>query len=144
MVGGVVRVRRLAAVIDDLACDELESVDDAVVADDAALLADANAAHAARHATLSTTMNGTGVLNVTTDAEGAETLAVALHAAARRARRPGDGLTAGQRRHDALIDIARSYLDSRDDLATISGARPHLQVRVDLTTLARLRPPGLP
>jgi len=113
-------------------------------ADDAALLADANAAHAARHATLSTTMNGTGVLNVTTDAEGAETLAVALHAAARRARRPGDGLTAGQRRHDALIDIARSYLDSRDDLATISGARPHLQVRVDLTTLARLRPPGLP
>lgn len=44
-------------------------------------------------------------------------------------------MTAGQRRHDALIDIAHHYLDHCDDLATVSGARPHLQLRVDVGTL---------
>lgn len=54
---------------------------------------------------------------------------------------PDDARTVRQRRHDALVQLARSDLD-RGDTPKVRGRRPHLSVLVSLETL--LGAPGAP
>jgi hypothetical protein len=83
---------------------------------------------------LSTTLDGRGVLDAELDAEANQLLKTAL----RLVESPDvDGepeRSLAQRRHDALADLARFYLDHQQ---TRSGGRhrPHLNVVVDVDTL---------
>jgi hypothetical protein len=47
---------------------------------------------------------------------------------------PGDTRTPRQRRHDALEDLARSFLD-RNDTPTVGGEKPHVSLVCDLPAL---------
>ena len=76
---------------------------------------------------------GRGYLHGVLDLESTETLAAALGALMAPAG-PGDARDAGQRRADALVDLARRALDG-GDLPGTGGERPHLSVVVDADTL---------
>jgi hypothetical protein len=76
------------------------------------------------------------------DPEGGEVLLTALQARVDADLRASGGMdlqTPTQRRADALVELARFYLDS-SERPTLSGERPHLTVAVDLLTL---RVPGV-
>jgi Domain of unknown function (DUF222) len=71
------------------------------------------------------------------DPEGGETLLTALQARVDADLRASGGMdlrSPAQRRADALVELARWYLDSRER-PSISGERPHLTVKVDLQAL---------
>jgi hypothetical protein len=86
---------------------------------------------------LSRTLDGTYALGGGLDAEGGETVAVAIK---KRSERRGDDdtRTPAQRRADALVEICRFSLDAA---ATTPTERPHLTVVIDWHTLA-YRTPG--
>ncbi|HEY7564394.1 MAG TPA: DUF222 domain-containing protein [Acidimicrobiia bacterium] len=90
---------------------------------------DAQAEHRYLHA--SRTTAGMVKLDGLLEPLAGEKLLTAL-AAATPPRTDDDLRSPGQRRADALSDLARSYLDSG---AGIGGEKPHLLVHVDLTAL---------
>jgi hypothetical protein len=100
--------------------------DDALQTDDAFELRERRRLH------LSSTMDGSGVLDGRLDPEGTGWVADALDVAGRReALERDDARTAAQRRADALVEICRTYLRGK---ATGSGAE--LLVHVDAATYA--------
>ena len=101
-------------------------------------LEDANQAYERRGVWLSETMDGLFVLNGTLDPEGGAILRTAL-AAVEGKPVPGDERSARQRRHDAMVDLARHRLDV-GDLPTSGCQRPHLTVTADLEVLAKKAP----
>jgi uncharacterized protein DUF222 len=84
---------------------------------------------------LSPTLGGTGALDGTLSPEGYVTLKAALRMAESPDLEGDPARQPAQRRHDALVDIARFFLDHQQ---TRSGGRhrPHLNVIVDLEALA--------
>jgi len=105
-------------------------------ADRDAALADANALHARRRLHLSKTFGGMWRLDAEFDPEAGAILATALQAMSEPAALdPKDRRTPGQRRADALVDLAKAALDDGSGLSTRGGNRPHLMLLVDLETL---------
>ncbi|HET9728946.1 MAG TPA: DUF222 domain-containing protein, partial [Acidimicrobiia bacterium] len=85
---------------------------------------------------LAKTLDATGDLRGELDPEGAEILQTALEF---RMEEDAEGAdepkrTRPQRRHDALVDICREYLASRDD-GRERRQQPHVSVVVDLAVL---------
>ena len=74
------------------------------------------------------------------DSEGGATLKTALDALMPPPKQDDDR-SAGQRRADALVDLARTALDGRK-LGTVGGQRPHLVITASPETLAGV--PGAP
>src|SRR4051794_12013631 len=87
-----------------------------------------------RGVNLDTTFAGFGSLAGTLTPEAAETLRLAL-AAAGAPTGPDDDRDAGQRRHDALAEIATRYLETETKLPDTNGERPRIVVTMDLDTL---------
>jgi len=84
---------------------------------------------------LSRTLGGMFRIDGMFDPEGGSVLDAALSAeVSRAARSPGDPRTPAQCRADAIVELARRYLDSSDREVT-GGERPHLTVVMDLETL---------
>jgi hypothetical protein len=81
---------------------------------------------------MSPLMDGMEALDGLADAEGAAVLRTAIDALCRPD--PGDGRTPAQQRFDAVVELARRYLDTGDAPST-GGERPHLGVMVPLATL---------
>jgi hypothetical protein len=108
--------------------------------DAAVALAEANRAHARRYLHLSESSNGLVHLEGLLDSEGGATLKTALNALMPPPRQDDDR-SAGQRRADALVDLARAALDGRT-LGTVGGQRPHLVITTSIDTLAGV--PGAP
>ena len=108
--------------------------------DAAAALAEANHGYQRRYLHLSEPQNGMVRLDGILDLEGGATLKTALEALMPP---PGkdDERTPGQRRIDALVDLARRPLDGRK-LGSVGGQRPHLIITASVETLAGL--PGAP
>lgn len=89
-------------------------------------------AYQARRFHISETFEGRHVVDGEFDPEGGATIATAVHAA--ETTSTDDPRTPAQRRADAMVAIARSYLDRR--LARTTGAEcPHVNVTVELATL---------
>lgn len=109
--------------------------------DDQQALADDNAAHERRSLSLSPLLDGMGAIDGTLDPEGYAVVQTAVAAVMEADWSADDTRTVGQRRHDALVQLARSYLD-RGDTPVVRGRRPHLSVVVSLETL--LGTPGAP
>ncbi len=86
----------------------------------------------ARRFHISETFEGRHAVDGEFDPEGGATIATAVHAAETTSK--DDPRSPAQRRADALVAIARSYLDRRV-AQTTGGERPHLNVSVDLATL---------
>jgi hypothetical protein len=80
-------------------------------------------------------VDGMVVLKGQLDAEGGATVATALDALMKPAGE-GDDRNAGQRRADALVELARGALHGGTALPTVAGQRPHLGVLVNAETLA--------
>ena len=108
--------------------------------DQAAVLAEANRAYSRRYFHLSEPANGLVRLDGQLDAEGGAVVKTALEALMPP---PGkdDDRTAGQRRADALVELARRPLDG-SKLGSTGGQRPHLVITASVETLAGL--PGAP
>jgi uncharacterized protein DUF222 len=102
--------------------------------DAAFALAEANRAYARRYLHLSEPSNGLMHLEGLLDTEGGATLKTALDALM-PAPNKDDERTAGQRRADALVDLARNALDG-SKLGTTGGQRPHLVITTSIETLA--------
>ncbi len=111
-----------------------------VQTDQAAVLAEANRAYSRRYFHLSEPANGLVRLDGQLDAEGGAVVKTALEALMPP---PGkdDDRTAGQRRADALVELARRRLDG-SKLGSTGGQRPHLVITASVETLAGL--PGAP
>ena len=111
-----------------------------VQTDQAAVLAEANRAYSRRYLHLSEPANGLVRLDGQLDAEGGAVVKTALEALMPP---PGkdDDRTAGQRRADALVELARRPLDG-SKLGSTGGQRPHLVITASVETLAGL--PGAP
>lgn len=89
-------------------------------------------AHARRHLSLSQTLDGVFILDGQLDAEGGAMLRAAINALNKPV--PDDTRTAGQRRADALVELATRQL--RDgNLPTTHGQRPHLIVTTSQDTI---------
>jgi hypothetical protein len=97
------------------------------------MLAEARAAHAERYLTVAQTFQGTVAIQGSLDPEAGALVLTALAPLASPTG-PDDDRDAGQRRADALIELARRSLDA-GTLPDIGGERPHLTVTVDLATL---------
>jgi hypothetical protein len=83
----------------------------------------------------SQTLDGMWRLDGYSDPESGAVIQTALHAAMEPwALDPNDERTPAQRRHDALVDICRFYLDHAE-IPQQGGERPHVTVQVDLATL---------
>jgi len=108
--------------------------------DQAAVLAEANRAFSRRHLHLSEPNNGLVRLDGQLDAEGGATLKTALEALMPPPASTDDR-TAGQRRADALVELARRPLDG-SKLGHTGGQRPHLVITASVETLAGI--PGAP
>jgi hypothetical protein len=108
--------------------------------DHAAALAEANRAYMRRYLHISDAKDGLVHLEGLLDAEGGATLKTAL-AALMPPPRKGDDRTPGQRRVDALVELARRPLDG-SKLGSAGGQRPHLVITASAETLAGL--PGAP
>ena len=105
--------------------------------DAAAALLEANHAYERRYLHLSEPQNGMVRLDGMLDLEGGATLKTALTALMPP---PGndDDRTPGQRRIDALVDLARRPLDGTK-LGTVGGQRPHLVITASAETLLGLK-----
>ena len=105
--------------------------------DAAAALVEANHAYERRYLHLSEPQNGMVRLDGMLDLEGGATLKAALSALMPP---PGkdDDRTPGQRRIDALVDLARRPLDGTK-LGTVGGQRPHLVITASAETLLGLK-----
>jgi hypothetical protein len=86
-----------------------------------------------RGVSMSRTIGGWGRIDGWLTPEVLETLQTAL-AALTPPPAPGDPRNARQRRHDALADLARDYLE-RADTPVVGGERPHINVVCDLPAL---------
>ncbi|HEY0492662.1 MAG TPA: DUF222 domain-containing protein [Candidatus Dormibacteraeota bacterium] len=102
--------------------------------DHAAALADANRAYSRRYLHLSEPKDGLVHLEGLLDAEGGAIVKTALDALMPAPHRDDDR-TAGQRRADALVDLARRPL-SGSKLGSSGGMRPHLVITASVETLA--------
>jgi hypothetical protein len=103
--------------------------------DAASVLGQANRAYARRYLHLSEAVNGLLRLDGLLDAEGGAIVRTALNAVTSRAKE--DERTAGQRTHDALIDLCKRVLDG-GMLPERGGQRPHLIVSTSIDGLAGL------
>ena len=108
--------------------------------DHAAALAEANRAWTRRYLHLSEPTNGLVHLDGMLDAEGGAVVKTALDALMPPPHQD-DERTAGQRRADALVDLARRPLDG-SKLGSTGGQRPHLVITASVETLAGI--PGAP
>src|SRR3984893_6816999 len=108
--------------------------------DAAAALAEANHAYQRRYFHISEPQHGMVRLDGILDLEGGATLKTALSALMPPPTND-DVRTPGQRRVDALVDLARRPLDG-SKLGTVGGQRPHLVITASAETLAGL--PGAP
>ena len=108
--------------------------------DAAAALAEANHAYQRRYLHLSEPQDGMVRLDGILDLEGGATLKTALNALMPPPAND-DVRTPGQRRVDALVDLARRPLDG-NKLGTVGGQRPHLVITASAETLLGL--PGAP
>jgi hypothetical protein len=98
------------------------------------VLADANNLHDRRRVFVSRTFSGMLRLDCDFDPAGGEIVATALESATTDPTT--GGMSAAQRRADALVDICRAWLDS--GAAPVSGGeRPHVTVLADLAALQR-------
>lgn len=95
-------------------------------------LAAANAAHARRRFSLTTSLDGAIELAGLLDAEGGALVRAAIDALTRPL--PGDDRVASQRRADALVELARRQLDD-GSLPGTGGQRPHVTVTIPATVL---------
>jgi uncharacterized protein DUF222/HNH endonuclease len=91
-------------------------------------------AFTARHLSLSRTIGGMIAIGGMLDPLSGETVLAGLHALAAPAG-PNDDRTPGQRRADALAELARRVLTLDSTLPTVGGERPQVLVTVDLPTL---------
>jgi hypothetical protein len=105
-----------------------------------AALADANRAYARRYLHISEPQDGMVRLDGLLDVEGGATVRTALLALMPPPKKD-DERTPGQRRADALVDLARRPLDG-SKLGTVGSQRPHLVITASVETLAGL--PGAP
>jgi hypothetical protein len=105
-----------------------------------AALADANRAYARRYLHISEPQDGMVRLDGLLDVEGGATVRTALLALMPPPKND-DARTPGQRRADALVDLARRPLNG-SKLGTVGGQRPHLVITASVETLAGL--PGAP
>jgi uncharacterized protein DUF222 len=108
--------------------------------DQEAALSEANRAYARRYLHISDPGDGMVRLDGILDVEGGATLKTAL-SALMPPPKADDDRTPGQRRADALIDLARRPLDG-SKLGQVGGQRPHLIITTSAETLAGL--PGAP
>ena len=108
--------------------------------DAAAALVEANQAYQRRYFHISEPQDGMVRLDGILDLEGGATLKTALNALMPPPAND-DVRTPGQRRVDALVDLARRPLDG-SKLGTVGGQRPHLVITASVETLAGL--PGAP
>jgi hypothetical protein len=93
-------------------------------------------AFTARHLSLSRTIGGMIAIGGMLDPLTGETVLAGLQALAAPAG-PADDRTPGQRRADALAELARRVLTLDPTLPTVGGERPQVLVTVDLPTLQR-------
>ena len=105
--------------------------------DAAAALVEANHAYERRYLHLSEPQNGMVRLDGMLDLEGGATLKAALSALMPPPANDDDR-TPGQRRIDALVDLARRPLDG-SKLGTVGGQRPHLLITASAETLLGLK-----
>ena len=105
--------------------------------DAAAALLEANHAYERRYLHLSEPQNGMVRLDGMLDLEGGATLKAALSALMPPPANDDDR-TPGQRRIDALVDLARRPLDG-SKLGTVGGQRPHLVITASAETLLGLK-----
>jgi Domain of unknown function (DUF222) len=105
--------------------------------DAAAALGEANRAYERRYLHLSEPQNGMVRLDGILDLEGGATLKTALSALMPPPTND-DPRTPGQRRVDALVDLARRPLDG-SKLGSVGGQRPHLLITATAETLLGLR-----
>ena len=105
--------------------------------DAAAALLEANHAYERRYLHLSEPQNGMVRLDGMLDLEGGATLKAALSALMPPPANDDDR-TPGQRRIDALVDLARRPLDG-SKLGTVGGQRPHLLITASAETLLGLK-----
>ena len=108
--------------------------------DHAAALAEANRAWTRRYLHLSEPKDGLVHLDGMLDAEGGAVVKTALDALMPPPHQD-DERTTGQRRADALVDLARRPLDG-SKLGSTGGQRPHLVITASVETLAGM--PGAP
>src|ERR1700680_1496941 len=108
--------------------------------DAAAALGEANRAYQRRYFHISEPQDGMVRLDGILDLEGGATLKTALSALMPPPTND-DSRTPGQRRADALVDLARRPLDG-SKLGSVGGQRPHLVITASAETLAGL--PGAP
>lgn len=107
--------------------------------DHAAALAETNRAYTRRYLHLSEPKDGLVHLEGLLDAEGGATLKTALDSLMPPPKKDDDR-TPGQRRADALVDLARRPLDG-SKLGTVGGQRPHLVITASVESLAGLPGP---
>ncbi|MEP6464303.1 MAG: DUF222 domain-containing protein [Frankiaceae bacterium] len=100
-------------------------------------LHDAEAIHERRYLSVSTTLAGTVALDGLLAPDDGAVVLAALHALSAPHR--DDSRTPGQRRADALVELARRALDG-GELPETGGERPHITVTVDLATLEARAP----
>jgi hypothetical protein len=108
--------------------------------DQAAALTEANRAYSRRYLHLSEVKDGLVHLEGLLDAEGGAVVKTALDGLM-PAPKHDDERTAGQRRADALVDLARRPL-AGSKLGSTGGQRPHLVITASVETLAGI--PGAP
>jgi len=108
--------------------------------DAAAALVEANHAYERRYLHLSEPQDGMVRLDGVLDLEGGATLKTALNALMPPPN-ADDNRTPGQRRADAMVDLARRPLDG-SKLGSVGGQRPHLVITASAETLLGL--PGAP
>ncbi len=104
--------------------------------DHAAALAESNRAYARRYLHISDVKDGLVHLEGLLDAEGGATLKTALSALMLPPSKD-DGRTPGQRRVDALVELARRPLNG-SKLGSVGGRRPHLVITASAETVAGL------
>jgi hypothetical protein len=97
-------------------------------------ISDEIAQHELRGISLSESLGGMGHIEGWTTPTALHTLRTALDALMPPPA-PDDTRTPRQRRHDALEDLARDYLD-HGDTPNVGGERPHINVVCDLEALA--------
>ena len=95
-------------------------------------LKEANHDFSRRHLSISPLLDGMHDVRGLLDREGAAIVITALEAL----MQPDQELTAGQRRADALVELARAQLQS-GELPTVAGERPQLLLLSTLPTLKR-------
>jgi hypothetical protein len=103
--------------------------------DAAGVLAEANRAYGRRYLHLGEVSNGLMRLDGLLDCEGGAIVRTALNSVISRDKE--DERTAGQRTHDALIDLCKRQLDS-GRLPDSGGQRPHLTITASAESLAGL------